>query len=41
LANLEELPPRGFYVIVAPMKVDKGTGGPTRVFAILPRESRE
>jgi kynurenine formamidase len=41
LANLDELPVRGFYLIVAPMKVDEGTGGPTRVFAILPGESQE
>lgn len=39
VANLEKLPPRGFWLIVAPMKVDKGTGGPTRLFAILPREA--
>jgi kynurenine formamidase len=39
VAHLDELPARGFYLIVAPMKVDGGTGGPTRVFAILPGES--
>lgn len=36
VANLDKLPPRGFYLIVAPMKVEGGTGGPTRIFAILP-----
>jgi kynurenine formamidase len=41
VANLDQLPPRGFYLIVAPMKVDAGTGGPARVFAILPREVGE
>lgn len=35
LANLSQLPPRGFYLIVDPMKVEHGTGGPTRVHAIL------
>lgn len=37
VARLEELPARGFYVFVAPVKVESGTGGPTRIFAILPR----
>jgi len=37
VARLDELPPRGFYVMVAPIKIDGGTGGPTRIFAILPR----
>ena len=36
VAHLEDLPPRGFYLVVAPMKIDSGTGGPTRLFAILP-----
>jgi kynurenine formamidase len=35
LAQLKNLPPRGFYVMVAPMKIETGSGGPTRVFAIL------
>ncbi|MCC7085244.1 MAG: cyclase family protein [Pirellulales bacterium] len=34
LANLDKLPPRGFYLIVAPIKISTGTGGPTRIFAI-------
>jgi kynurenine formamidase len=38
LAQLDRLPPRGFYVAVAPMKIETGTGGPARVFAILPRD---
>ncbi len=38
VAHLEKLPPRGFHVWVAPIKVRKGTGGPARVFAILPKK---
>jgi kynurenine formamidase len=37
VAHLDELPARGFYVVVAPIKIESGTGGPTRIFAILPR----
>ena len=33
LAQLEKLPPRDFFVFVAPMKIESGSGGPTRVFA--------
>jgi kynurenine formamidase len=36
LAQLDHLPPRGFYLLVAPVKIETGSGGPTRVFAILP-----
>ncbi len=36
LASLDKLPPTGFALFVAPMKIETGTGGPTRVFAILP-----
>ena len=35
LAGLDDLPPVGFYLIVAPIKIETGTGGPTRVFAIF------
>lgn len=35
VARLDELPPRGFYVTVAPVKLGTGSGGPTRIFAIL------
>jgi kynurenine formamidase len=37
LANLDVLPVRGFTVIVAPMKISRGSGAPARVFAIVPR----
>jgi kynurenine formamidase len=36
VAHLEELPPRGFYVMVAPIKIETGSGGPARIFAVLP-----
>lgn len=35
VARLEQLPARGFHLIVAPIKVEGGSGGPTRIFAIL------
>lgn len=35
VANLGKLPTRDFFLIVAPIKTDAGTGGPTRIFAIL------
>ena len=35
LANLDKLPPRGFYLFVAPMKIETGSGGPARVLAVL------
>jgi kynurenine formamidase len=34
LANLEKLPPTGFFLFVAPMKIESGSGGPARVFAV-------
>ncbi len=36
LSQLDRLPPRGFYLLVAPIKIETGSGGPTRVFAVLP-----
>ncbi|MDB5390800.1 MAG: kynB [Planctomycetaceae bacterium] len=38
VANLEQLPVRGFHLIIAPIKIETGTGGPTRIFAVLPPE---
>lgn len=35
LANLAELPPTGAVVVVAPLKLVRGTGSPTRVFALV------
>lgn len=37
VANLDRLPPKGFSVVVAPMKIENGTGGPTRILAFLPK----
>ncbi len=37
LDNLSVLPVRGFSVIVAPMKISRGSGAPARVLAIVPR----
>ena len=37
LANLADLPASGFTVVVAPIKIKDGSGGPARVFALLPR----
>ncbi len=37
LANLHNLPPRGFDVIALPMKIAGGTGGPLRIIAVVPR----
>ena len=34
--NLTKLPASGFTVIVAPINIVGGSGGPTRVFALLP-----
>ncbi len=36
LANLDMLPAKGFLLVIAPVKIDGGSGGPTRVMAILP-----
>ena len=36
VAHLERLPPTDAFVVAAPMKIAGGTGGPARIFAILP-----
>jgi kynurenine formamidase len=36
LANLHDLPARGFDVIALPMKIAGGTGGPLRIIAVVP-----
>jgi kynurenine formamidase len=36
LANLDQLPGTGAFLIAAPIKMEGGSGGPCRVFAILP-----
>lgn len=35
VAHLEKLPPTGATLIAAPMKIEQGTGGPVRIFAIV------
>jgi kynurenine formamidase len=37
LTNLETLPPTGAVVVALPMKIAKGSGGPARVLALVPR----
>jgi kynurenine formamidase len=37
LANLAQLPPTGTVVVVAPLKLVRGTGSPARVLAPVPR----
>ena len=36
-ANLGQVPTRGSWLIVAPIKIENGSGGPARVWAVLPR----
>ncbi|HKV62422.1 MAG TPA: cyclase family protein [Candidatus Acidoferrum sp.] len=36
LADLSELPETGAYLVAAPIKLEGGSGGPVRVFALLP-----
>jgi kynurenine formamidase len=36
LADLSELPETGAFLIVAPIQLEGGSGGPVRVFALLP-----
>jgi kynurenine formamidase len=37
LANLSKLPPTGSVIVVAPLKILKGSGSPARVLALAPR----
>lgn len=37
LANLEQLPPTGSFVVALPMKIRGGSGGPLRIVALIPR----
>ena len=41
LAGLDKLPPQGFYLFVAPMKIETGSGGPARVFAVFAKDEGE
>lgn len=37
VANLDQLPPTGAYVIALPVKIGKGSGGPLRIIAGIPQ----
>jgi kynurenine formamidase len=37
LTNLDQLPPGGAIVIALPMKIERGSGGPLRAIALVPR----
>jgi kynurenine formamidase len=37
LANLDKLPPAGAVIFVAPLKIEHGSGSPTRAFALVER----
>lgn len=41
VANLDKLPARGFFLIVAPIRIEAGSGGPTRILAVLPFPNAE
>jgi kynurenine formamidase len=36
VANLDKLPVKGFVLVIAPIKIEGGSGGPARIMAILP-----
>ena len=38
VANLDQLPPTGAYVIALPMKIKGGSGAPLRIIAIIPKK---
>jgi len=38
VANLDKLPPKGTMLIIAPIKIEGGSGGQTRIWAILPSQ---
>ncbi|MEP9412045.1 MAG: cyclase family protein [Candidatus Brocadia sp.] len=37
VANLDKLPPKGSTLIIAPIKIEGGSGGQCRIWALLPR----
>ncbi len=39
VANLSQLPPKGFSIIALPLKLGGGSGSPARVLALLPGEA--
>ena len=36
VAALDRLPPTGAYVVALPMKIGRGSGGPTRIAGVIP-----
>jgi len=38
LTGIDRLPPTGALLIALPMKIEKGSGGPVRVAALVPRQ---
>lgn len=38
VANLGQLPATGSYAVALPMKIEKGSGGPLRIVAFVPRQ---
>ena len=36
VANLDQLPVKGFTIIALPMKIKGGSGGPLRIVAVIP-----
>jgi kynurenine formamidase len=36
IANLEQLPEMGAYVVALPMKIEGGSGGPLRIVGFIP-----
>ena len=41
IANAEKLPGTGATIFCIPMKIGSGTGGPTRIFAVMPKRLRQ
>jgi kynurenine formamidase len=35
VANMDQLPEKGAWIIALPMKIEEGTGGPARIIAVL------
>ncbi len=40
VANLHMVPATGAYLIIAPIKIEGGSGGQVRIFAVVPRETQ-
>jgi kynurenine formamidase len=40
MTNLDDLPKAGATLVIAPLRIGKGSGAPARVFAVVPRSER-